>query len=151
MHLVFAFHGQFRTPEPTTEMLCSIWLRLKHSVDDVMPKNYTLALLYMLHVEKYLNETPKDDYGDVGIAKKRRRSLKRFGDWVNCACDLKCGRSWNFANDLGLSQTVSIGRPCKVLQWLEKDQSCRSSDLKGLYDYRLTLKRWTALENARLY
>jgi hypothetical protein len=30
-----------------------------------MSKNYTLALLYMLHVEKYLNEAPKDDYGGV--------------------------------------------------------------------------------------
>lgn len=145
MLTVSAFQSQFRAPQPTPEELRSVWLRLKHSIDDIMPKNFTLALLYMLHVEKYLNETPKDDYGGIGIAKKRRKSLKRFGDWVDCACDLKCGRSWNFANDLGLSQTVSPGQECRVFQWLERDESCRSSDLKGSYDYHHTLKRWTGL------
>lgn len=140
--LVSALQRQFRAPEPSPETLRSVWLRLKRSVDDLMSRNYTLALLYMLHVERFLKEAPKDDYGDVGIAKKRRRSLKRFGDWVDCACDLKCGRSWNFANDLGLSQTVSPGQACKVLQWLEKDEPSRSRDLKGSYDYQLTLKRW---------
>jgi hypothetical protein len=142
---VSAFQSQFRAPEPTTEKLNSVWLRLKHRTDDIVQKNFTLALVYMLHVEKYFNETPKDDSGGEGIAKKRRKSLKRFGDWVDCACDLKCGRSWNFANDLGLSQTTSPGRECRVFQWLEKDESSRSSDLKGSYDYYHTLKRWTGL------
>jgi hypothetical protein len=142
---VSAFQSQFRAPEPTPEKLRSVWLRLKHSIDDIIQKNYTLALVYMLHVEKYLNETPKDDYGGVGIAKKRRKSLKRFGDWVDCACDLKCGRSWNFANDLGLSQTISPGRECRVFQWFERDESSRSSDRKGSYDVHHTLKRWTGL------
>jgi hypothetical protein len=107
-----------------------------------MTRNFILATVYMLHVEKYLNKTPKDNSGAVGIARERRKSVKRFGNWVDCSCDLACSRRWNFANDLGLSQALSPGQECKVFRWVEKDESRRLHDHEGSRDYRDTVKRW---------
>jgi hypothetical protein len=82
-----------------------------------------MAVLYMLHVESKLAlEKPRDNIGAVGVDAVKRELLKRFTNWVTCQCDAngRCGREWNFANEVGLSrktrQSSGGGLECKVLE-----------------------------------
>ena len=136
---VSALKSQFVFQDLPLPDLVLIWYRLAPNIKDTLPKNLTLAFLYMLHVEKYTNEKPKDEHGKIGIQKKRWRSLKRFGEWVSCACDSNCGQNWNFANDLGLWQT---DQECRLLQLFN---SSNSNDLRSSPKYRRTLDRWKEL------
>jgi calcium-independent phospholipase A2-gamma len=73
-----------------------------------------MAVLYMLHVETVLKdlEPPRIDKGE-------RETLKRFAKWVPCKCKKKCGKEWNFINDMGLFRGGSAERKCGAVQYLQ--------------------------------
>ena len=78
-----------------------------------------MAVLYMLHIETFLpNERPQDLDGP---SEDRREALKRFDRWVQCKCKKRCGREWNFANDVGLARGGN--GQCDVLKYLGRGNS----------------------------
>jgi len=70
-----------------------------------------MAILYMLHVESSLDLTKM-----TNIDPNRREMLKRFSKWVPCKCDARCGREWNFVNEVGLSRGGNGGDECDLPQ-----------------------------------
>jgi hypothetical protein len=90
-----------------------MWQRIDRPGNSVLPKNLTLAVLYMLHVESFIpNHEPKP----IGL--NRRKILECYGNWVFCACG--CSRKWNFANGPeGLRRDGSMTKECKVTKWKE--------------------------------
>lgn len=48
-----------------------------------------------------------------------RETLKRFAKWVPCKCKKKCGKEWNFINDIGLFRGGSAEQKCGVVQYLQ--------------------------------
>lgn len=80
-----------------------------------------MAVLYMLHIEKYLeDERPLDESKEVGVDNDRREALKRFNKWVPCQCSRSCGTEWNFANDIGLQRGDSTKKLCGVAEFLRR-------------------------------
>ena len=65
----------------------------------------------MLHLETSLPDTPKMTV----IEPNRREMLKRFARWVQCQCDRKCGRQWNFVNEVGLSRGQTGEDGCDIV------------------------------------
>ena len=114
--IVSDFENQFKSSYPTPTNLRDVWTRIAASTDDTMSKNLALSVIYMLHVERYLDKAPS---GKDCITETRRKSLERFDDWVRCACEWRCGRSWNFANDIGLSVGGSPNNGCPVARWIQ--------------------------------
>lgn len=143
--LVAKLRQQLPRSELYSEMLAAMWHRMKITEVAPLRKNSVLAVLYMMHVETYLDQTPKDDLMNVGIAKARFKSLKRFDDWVDCACDLTCGRKWNFANDLGLVESADSREDCKVFEWIERGRPRSPHEDQGLQQFELTVERWKNL------
>lgn len=137
--LVTAFAKQFNQLNPPPHKLQLVWERVQPNLERTLNRSLAMAILYMLHVEKYLDETPKDAHGGVGIKPDRRRSLKRFDKWVPCCCQLACGRKWNFANDIGLVQGNSLNQPCQVARWIEKSGPCERDDEQRYYE---TMRKW---------
>ncbi|KAI7091445.1 general substrate transporter [Hortaea werneckii] len=100
------FIQMFNKSTPPKSKIIEIWARLlrDHLKADVAaskhPVSFVMAVLYMLHAECICNLRPPEDLG--GATEDRREALKRFDHWVPCQCKRKCGREWNFVNDLGL-------------------------------------------------
>lgn len=125
-NLVIDFAKQFNPNEPRPETVEFIWRRLlRSSASDIRntshPKPFILAVLYMLHVERFSSERPRGDNSQFGEVKaKRREILKRFDVWVPCTCRKKCPHEWNFANDRGIYRSASEdSQKCRILQLLE--------------------------------
>ena len=115
------FAKQFNANDPRPETIKRIWRRLLTSrCDDVNqtahPRSFVLAVLYMLHIERFLNERPRGDNEQPGEVKaKRREILKRYDVWVSCTCCRKCPSQSNFANDLGMCRAGFEGNDkCRV-------------------------------------
>lgn len=70
-----------------------------------------MAALYMLHIESSLDVAKM-----TTIDPNRREMLKRFAKWVPCQCDARCGRDWNFVNEVGLSRGGIDGEDCDLLK-----------------------------------
>jgi calcium-independent phospholipase A2-gamma len=49
-----------------------------------------------------------------------REMLMRFAKWVPCRCNEKCGKEWNFINDVGLFRGGSADQKCGVEKYLQK-------------------------------
>lgn len=80
-----------------------------------------MATIYMLHIEtksSFRWERPKTVDGSTGVDRHRRELLKRFAKWVPCKCSGACGKTWNFANDVGFSQGGEEGR-CGVVKLMK--------------------------------
>ncbi|KAL8779153.1 MAG: hypothetical protein Q9213_007079 [Squamulea squamosa] len=84
------FIKQFNLIDPRPETVEFIWRRLLSSpASDVRntshPRPFILAILYMLHIERFSNERPRGDTDQLGEIKvKRRKILKRYDVWVPC-------------------------------------------------------------------
>ena len=74
-----------------------------------------MAVLYMLHIESCL------DVPRMIIGPDRREVLKRFAKWVPCQCDGRCGREWNFVNEVGLSRGGNTHHDCALLKLFESN------------------------------
>ncbi|GAB1743962.1 hypothetical protein NU219Hw_g1005t2 [Hortaea werneckii] len=104
------FIQMFNKPTPPKNKITEIWARLlrDHLKADVAgskhPVSFVLAVLYMLHAECICNLRPPEDLDGGGATEDRREALKRFDHWTPCQCKRRCGREWNFVNDLGLSR-----------------------------------------------
>lgn len=114
--IVSDFESQFKSPYPIPTNLRDVWTRIAASTDETMSKNLALSVIYMLHVERYLDKAPS---GKDCITEIRKKSLERFDNWVNCACEWGCRRRWNFANDMGLSIRGSPNDGCPVGSWIQ--------------------------------
>ncbi|KAE8845923.1 hypothetical protein PTNB73_01903 [Pyrenophora teres f. teres] len=98
----FAQFGPSRTPSPS--QVTEVWMRMLRDTNNVRRsihrKPFIMAVLYMLHLETSLPDISKMTI----IEPNRREMLKRFVKWVPCQCEKKCGRQWNFVNEIGLSR-----------------------------------------------
>ncbi|KAI4695276.1 uncharacterized protein J4E84_001901 [Alternaria hordeiaustralica] len=111
-----AFFEQFGPDaKPSSNHVFETWARLLRDKRDVRNsihrKPFVMAILYMLHVESSLDLTKM-----TNIDPNRREMLKRFSKWVPCKCDARCGREWNFVNEVGLSRGGNGGDECDLLQ-----------------------------------
>ncbi|KAI7270227.1 general substrate transporter [Hortaea werneckii] len=112
------FIQMFNKSTPPKSKIIEIWARLlrDHLKADVAaskhPVSFVMAVLYMLHAECICNLRPPEDLG--GATEDRREALKRFDHWVPCQCKRRCGREWNFVNDLGLSRAGEPGKECDM-------------------------------------
>jgi calcium-independent phospholipase A2-gamma len=113
---VSAFFEQFGPdPNPSAKHVFETWARLLRDKRDVSNsihrKPFVMAILYMLHVESSLEMAKM-----TNIDPNRREMLKRFSKWVPCKCDARCGREWNFVNEVGLSRGGNGGDECDLLK-----------------------------------
>ncbi|RMY62588.1 hypothetical protein D0863_10917 [Hortaea werneckii] len=112
------FIQMFNKSTPPKSKIVEIWARLlrDHLKADVAaskhPVSFVMAVLYMLHAECICNLRPPEDLG--GATEDRREALKRFDHWAPCQCKRRCGREWNFVNDLGLSRGGELGTECDM-------------------------------------
>jgi hypothetical protein len=98
--------------------ITNVWYRLfseTRGLDFKYPKGFTMATLYMLHIERFLGKKPENEARKEGVSDKRRELLKRFGNWVPCTCDSQCEVRWNFGNDLGIHKDGDEQR-CLLMQ-----------------------------------
>ncbi|WPH02326.1 Hypothetical protein R9X50_00518900 [Acrodontium crateriforme] len=114
-----AFHETFNLINPSAKKVAEVWARLLKDKSDVPnsrhPVSFVMAILHMLHMERFdPDQQPTDLYNIEG---DRREALKRFDRWVPCECKKKCGRQWNFANDIGFSKGGE-SRKCAVENYL---------------------------------
>ena len=86
--------------------------------ESIHKKPFVMATLYMLHIESCL-DIPKM----VTIDQIRREILKRFSKWVPCECDRRCGRKWNFVNDIGLSRGGNGNGDCDLVKLFDTNNS----------------------------
>ncbi|RMY45115.1 hypothetical protein D0865_10115 [Hortaea werneckii] len=118
------FIQMFNKPTPPKSKIIEIWARLlrDHLKADVAaskhPISFVMAVLYMLHAECTCNLRPPEDLG--GATEDRREALKRFDHWVPCQCKRRCGREWNFVNDLGLSRGGEPGKECDMEVYIKR-------------------------------
>ena len=119
------------SPGPvSTATIESVWSRLLpaaqikvHRVR--MSKPYTLAILYMLHIERFSSERPRGEDGQpYRIREGRQEALKRFNVWVRCKCREDCDNEWNFVNDRGIHRKRKHGPSaltgeCELAQLLD--------------------------------
>ena len=102
--LVFSFLLELEDYGFKVEEIEKFWTRLPLDTETLgqpsHSKGYTMAILYMLHIETHMNKRPKDIKGYGGI--ERLRLLKNYATWVSCRCNGGCDLKWNFANDHGL-------------------------------------------------
>ena len=136
---VSSFLRQFNGSDPSPKMVEEVWRRLLRDKtklrDSYHPKGFVMAVLYMLHIEKYFpSEQPQDEDRVFGaVHPERRELLKRYGNWVGCQCNLGCGMEWNFANDIGMHRGESGKQKCamfdafkdrpfrNILDWKEQE------------------------------
>ncbi|KAH9875045.1 hypothetical protein J1614_004533 [Plenodomus biglobosus] len=107
-----SFFLQFGAADrPTPREVAEVWTRLLRDKSDIRNslhrKPFVMAVLYMLHIEKHLEISKM-----VDVDPDRRETLKRFAKWVPCQC--KCGRQWNFVNEVGLSRSGDSRRECEL-------------------------------------
>jgi len=102
-----------------------IWRRLlsqnTQSIQETWhPKGLAMAVLYMLHIESYSDERPRDENNIPGaVSHRRRKLLKLYGNWVMCQCEWGCGKQWSFSNDVGLWRVGGAKRKCVSVKLLE--------------------------------
>jgi hypothetical protein len=113
---VSAFFEQFGPDSnPSSNHVFEAWTRLLRDKRDVRNsihrKPFVMAVLYMLHIESSLDVAKMST-----IDPNRREMLKRFSKWVPCQCDARCGREWNFVNEVGLSRGGNGGEDCDLLR-----------------------------------
>ena len=113
---VSAFFEQFGPgPKPSPNHVSETWTRLLRDKRDVQNsihrKPFVMAILYMIHIESSLDVAKM-----TTIDPNRREMLKRFSKWVPCQCDARCGRDWNFVNEVGLSRGGNGGEDCDLLK-----------------------------------
>ena len=147
---VTKFKEQFNNYDPSPETIESVWRRLYVSPpDDVSatshPRPFVLAILYMLHVERFLSKRPTGDGGLSGEIKlKRRNLLKRFDTWIPCLCGASCGREWNFINDQGLRAIFGEeSKECRIARLVRRKPFNDRSEWKSEASrYGEELKVW---------
>ncbi len=108
----------------------------------LLPKNLTMALLYIFHVEHVLAGEAWDSQSLL-----THKALRSFGNWVDCCCG--CGRQWNFANGLGgLRDDRRITVPCIPGAWKDTDDQegmmRRSPEAPGMF--KTNVKEWYATQ-----
>ncbi|KAI0581594.1 phospholipase [Pyrenophora tritici-repentis] len=139
----FAQFGPSRTPSPS--QVFEVWMRMLRDTNNVRRsihrKPFIMAVLYMLHLETSLPDVPKM----TTIEPNRREMLKRFVKWVPCQCDKKCGRQWNFVNEIGLSRGQTGEDECDLVDLYNHSDSWKLV-FKGAKVKRLeaTRKLWEA-------
>lgn len=79
---------------PGSAQTLDTWRRLRYSPQEILPKPYVLALLYMLHVEHF---TPDSSLEELKMDSSLLQLLLSFDCWVPCPCK-RCGLTWNFAS-----------------------------------------------------
>ena len=100
-----------------------------------------MATLYMLHIETFLPVKPRDENEEVGVHPTRRELLKRFGNWVPCRCDGKCGLGWNFGNDIGMHKGGNE-KKCRTMK-LYRPLSFKDFSVTKEIEFRkLTAEDW---------
>ena len=82
--VVSSFAKQFNDYDPRPETVEYLWRRLLKSTNielnkTSLSKPFILAILYMLHLERFSSERPKDENNTIGqIRRERRELLKRY-------------------------------------------------------------------------
>lgn len=154
---VVDFVKQFNSHDPRPETVECIWKRLLASpTTDVRatsyPKAFVLAVLYMLHLERFSSERPRGDSGRAGEVKaKRREILKRFDVWVPCGCRGKeCRNEWNFADDRGIFRSLSLSpgdglsscNIARLVEWNARPEYFGSREAKHYKVWSAMLEGW---------
>lgn len=149
--LVSEFAEQFNSYDPRPETIEYIWKRLLTSPSaDVRktshPRPFVLAVLYMLHIERFSSERPTGDNGLAGEVKgKRREILKRYDVWVPCICRTKCQNEWNFASDRGTYRSISGGiSKCKIAPLVE-DSSLLLDPEPLTWEQSKGIQKWSSM------
>ncbi|EXJ96195.1 hypothetical protein A1O1_01321 [Capronia coronata CBS 617.96] len=81
---------------------------------DPLPKGLAMALLFMLHLRRWIGWRPARPSAQALFI------LRRFAEWVDCSCG--CKRRWNFANDIGLvdeRHMLEAARKCPAKTFLD--------------------------------
>ena len=108
---------------PVPSRMVEIWQRFRKDPCQSLSKPYSMALLYMLHIEVFNNrfstERPVMD-------EDRRNILRRFTTWCSCTSPPEgCNISWNFASQKwGLPRIDGAGPPKNCLiynRYLERE------------------------------
>ncbi|KAL8692369.1 MAG: hypothetical protein Q9218_002588 [Villophora microphyllina] len=149
------FIKQFNPSDPRPDTIEYVWRRVLTSPHGEIrstshPKSLVLAILYMLHMERFSSERPRGDTNQPGEVKaKRIEILKRFDVWIPYTCRRKCASEWNFVGDLGIYRakpTVAGKGKCRVIEIVEGYKNFSGSFL-GLRDRKqeTDYKIWKAL------
>ena len=144
-NLVTDFIKQFNPSDPRPDTIKYVWSRLLPSPDGEIhnsshPKPFILAILYMLHMERFLSERPRGDNNQPGEIKVMRREiLKRFHVWIPCTCRRKCRSRWNFVSDIGICQPeAKSAEKCKVKSVVEGQKDSE----KGFQIWESLVESW---------
>lgn len=154
------FATQFNAHDPRPETLEYVWRRLLTSIPTDVRKTshskpFVLAVLYMLHVERFSSERPRGDNGLAGEVKaKRREIIKRYDVWIPCSCRKKCLNEWNFASDQGIYRSASRNvSKCNIAQLVEdyKDYSSffglsQSRQARDMKTWKALLDEWKSTQ-----
>ncbi|KAF2707708.1 phospholipase [Pleomassaria siparia CBS 279.74] len=141
----FTFFQQFGpAPIPSTNTIVETWARLLRDKSNVRnsihPKPFVMAVIYMLHIESCLDVSRM-----VGIDPDQRETLKRFAKWVPCQCDRRCGREWNFANELGLSRSGDSSFDCGLLKLFASGSFMMAFKGDKVHKLQATRRPWAAV------
>ena len=124
---------------PTSETISRYWNQVAGSRLK-LPQNLVMAVLFMLHINHIFGIAPPET-----ISTGRFACLKRFDDWVKCACDRNCGRAWNFADDIGLEKPWrqdAIYQSCDVANYIRLTSNRKQVTRVQQYQFQKTYQIW---------
>jgi hypothetical protein len=117
------FAAHFDRPMPTQQHITDVWNRLSQ-LGPRLEKNPLLAVVYMLHVETQLDQRIPQRPEQSLISNHRERSIKNFGNWVDCKCG--CGCRWRFACGIyGMVRDANPESKCVPEMWMDANKSLK--------------------------
>jgi hypothetical protein len=120
------------------------WLHLA-PLTHLLPKNLTLALLYLLHVSRVCPTKAPTPAPNDPLSPQTLKALRAFGNWISCTCC--CGRRWNFANSLnGLRDDHQRAMACVPRGWKDAKDPDKVQEVEPAAPrlFKQNVRKWYA-------